>query len=79
MLPWSVPAEQGDPSLGGVSTLGCSSCSLMSAGGFLLVPSPACSLGCGQGGLAEAVEWGGLFSLCLVSKFPLPQHLAKLD
>ena len=79
MLPGSAPAKQGDPSLGGVSTPGCSSCSLPPAGGFLPVPSPACSPGRGQGGLAEAVEWSGLFSLCLVSKFPLLWRLAKPD
>lgn len=73
----STPAKRCDPSLSGVSILGCGSCLLLPVGGFLLVPSPARSPG--WGGLAGAVEWGGLFSLCLVSKFPLPWHLAKLD
>lgn len=70
MLLGSAPAEQSDPSLGGVSTLGCSSCLLPPAGFFLLVSSPACSPGHRQGGLAEVVEWGPLFSLCVFQNSP---------
>lgn len=39
-------------------------------GVFPEVSSPACSPGHRQEGLAEAVEWGGLFSLCVFQNSP---------
>lgn len=61
-----------------MTTLGCSSCSLPPAGFLCWCHLLPAALGV-EGGLAAAVQWGGLFSFCLLSKSPLPQPIAKPD
>lgn len=53
----STPAKRCDPSLSGVSILGCGSCLLLPVGGFLLVPSPARSPGWVGVGRGSGVGW----------------------